>query len=213
MLTVITHTRFKNPLLLERCKLSVAAALPEGAQHLIIPCFENFAQARFDASQLSEYVAFVDDDDFVAPDAIRQCLTALKATGASIAFTNEATVNIHGDVLYTNQASRAYQHVSEHPRAIHHLSVMNSTFISPKTLEINDQFGAGICWFIKASAALTGSAIHVPMQGYYWTRHADVMLQAESYKYNHHIKEMGVELRKAFPHPGGRIPTWVPVTN
>jgi hypothetical protein len=208
MLTVVTHTRFTRPDLLERCTASVAAALPDGAQHLIIPCHTNFAKARFEATRLSRYVAFVDDDDYINPTALKLCLTAIKETGAGVAFTDEVSVDLDGTRQFVRNGGRSYQDVSKHPRTIHHLTVIDCNYVSPKALELNSVFDAGVCWFIKASAALTGNAIHVPIEGYYWTQHAGMLSHEEGPKYNRHIKQMGAALEKAFPHIGGRIPTW-----
>lgn len=204
MLTVVTFTSGSRPRLLERCSASVLQALPEGAEHRIIQCTrpEDFAEARYKASKLSEFVAFVDDDDFIDPMSLKFCLAAIKESGAGASFTDEATVDLSGKVLTVSTGGKTYNAIPDHPRTIHHVVLFRSDCVQPKVLELDTEFNAGICWFIKACAALTGSAIYVPITGGFWTQHP----QTSGHMPKRYTPAMSQAIRKAFPHPGGSIP-------
>jgi hypothetical protein len=173
MLTVITHTRFNRPEMLERCKLSVAKALPENAIHRVIHCptSDDWFEKRYTDTIGCDYVAFVDDDDTIDPRSISLCLDAIKSTGAGIAFTNEVTVNSDLSVIGHHDSRKKYETIRFLPRGIHHLCVMKSELIDPSVLDMARNFKLGIDWFIKASVALSHNAVHVPYPGYFWTVH------------------------------------------
>lgn len=173
MLTVITHTRFDRPEMLERCKLSVSQALPEDAVHRVIHCptTDDWLENRYTDTIGCDYVAFVDDDDTIDKRSIELCLAALKETGAGIAFTNEVTVHPDLTVIAHHDSRKNYEAVRFLPRAIHHLCVMKADLIDPRVLEMDREFKIGIDWFIKASVALVHDAVHVPYPGYNWTVH------------------------------------------
>lgn len=207
-LTVVTHTRFDRLELLEKCKASVAAALPPGANHVVIPCYDNWAQARLDAMQLDQFVAFVDDDDTVHPLALKYCLDAIQQHNAGVACTNEATVRLDGSIIHEHKRVKMYGGIPVSPRTIHHLCLIRTERVDPRALDLHDKYGMGADWFIKASAALRGGAIHVPMIGYYWTQHDDTMTTRRGTAFNEHIGAMANDIQALWPFQGGRIPTY-----
>jgi hypothetical protein len=172
----------------------------------VIPCHENWAQARVHATQLSEFVAFVDDDDIIAPAALSICLKALHQTGAGLAFTNEVSIDLSGKELYATRGTRRYGGIGIHPRTAHHLCVLRREFVDPRALELHNKFGMGVDWFIKASAALQGGAIHVPIDGYFWTQHDDTMTRAAAPIFGTLIREMGHSIRATWRRADGEIP-------
>jgi hypothetical protein len=199
MLTVVTLTRNERPNLLARCKESVKAAMPAGGKHCVIECLSDFANTRFMASQIDEFVAFVDDDDTIHPDSLKLCLLALKSTGFGLAVTNEIMVNLEGKLIQHLRGEKSYGGISKHPRTIHHLCVFRSNAVDHKALELNTQFGIGIDWFIKASAALKYGAVHVQIDGYSWTQHEHTMTRKDNPIYNDRFIEMGEAIRNTWP--------------
>jgi glycosyltransferase involved in cell wall biosynthesis len=173
MLTVITHTKFERPELLERCKASVAAALPEGAQHLVIECPDRTTWNRRRVSDAIDHdiVAFVDDDDYVHPDAFKLCLRAMEESGLGAACTDEVIVYLDNTRQYKSTGQKTYLDSTVHPRVVHHVCTMRGNLIDSRSVEFNDRFGVGIDWFIRESVILQYGCIYVPMYGYYWTQH------------------------------------------
>lgn len=222
-LTVVTHTRLHNPYpeLLERCKQSVAAALPSNSQHIVVfndstgmhrdsaQFAEFYANLRYSALQYSQYIAFVDDDDYIHPDSLRTCMDAISQTGTAVAVTNEIMVDVDGKYLSAYRYPRYYCGVANHPRTVHHLTVFNRDFVQPVALELALQFGAGIEWTMRASACLTGGAVHVPIDGYYWTqhKHRSTTMSTTQHLYADKILPLGNAIKNAFPTRFGRIPT------
>ena len=173
MLTVITHTKHERPELLERCKASVSAALPEGGQHLIIECPDRATWNKRRVADALDHniVAFVDDDDYVHPDAFTFCLHAMEKSGLGAACTDEVLVNLDETARRSSTGKKTYLDSTVHPRVIHHVCTMRGNLIDPRCVEFNDRFGVGIDWFIRESVVLKHGCVHVPMDGYYWTQH------------------------------------------
>jgi hypothetical protein len=136
-------------------------------------------------------------------------MDALSQTGAGAAVTNEVMVDVDGKHLSANRYPRYYCGVGMHPRNIHHLTVFKRDFVQPVALELALQFGAGIEWTMKASACLTGGAVHVPIDGYYWTQHESRPGAQPNLRQQHanKILPLGNAIKNAFPSRFGRIPT------
>lgn len=207
-LTVVTHTQHSRPDYLKQCIESVERALPSGAKHKIVYCpnYQTWGRARLDAVLSDEFVAFV-DDDLVAPQAIKACLEALEATGAGIACTNEVLIDQHGAVMLRVDARKNYMGVSSHPRTLHHLCLFRSSAVDPRALDFHYQYGHGIDWLMKASAALQHGAIHVPIDGYYWRQHDGTMTKRKN---SPDLPPVTQLIRGTWPNRAGLIDTYVP---
>lgn len=201
MLTVITHTRVDRPELLARCKDSVSKALPKDAEHLIIECKDEstWAKARLDAALNTDLVAFVDDDDFVHPDAFNLCLAALEQSNLGAACTFDCTVDIQGNKLRESTGERTYFSSALHPRVVHHLCVMRSNLIDKKSLDLHNKFGVGIDWFMRQSVVQQHGCITVPMIGYYWTEHPGQHTSKTRRIYGPNIGDMSKLIRQTWP--------------
>lgn len=172
MLSIITHTKPGSGRDLTRCVESVKAALPRaGAQHLVIPCESELMEARWEARKISEFIAFVDDDDYISQDSIIKCMAALQVSGAGLAFTNEILVNPDDSVITRNDKDKSYEHIALTPLVVHHLCVMRTELITDDVKALADEHHCGVEWLMKAKCALTGGAVHVPIDGYYWVHH------------------------------------------
>lgn len=206
MVTIVTHTQNTRPALLERCIASVATALPPGAKHTVIECFGDFAKARYEAMLLDDIVAFVDDDDYIAPESIRLCLNALEDSGAALAVTNEVRVDINGSVIDRSFQKKYYSDIMNHPRGAHHLCVMRTKYLDRRILDLCKEFPSNSCWLIKANIALLGGAIHVPMDGYFWTQHEGQATAMYPEIYSKKISTLATAIKKHWPRPNGCIP-------
>lgn len=207
-LTVVTHTRGDRMEMLNRCKASVAAALPPGGKHVIVPCYHDWAEARLAAMKLDEFVAFVDDDDTVHPDALRHCLAAIQEHNAGVACTNEATVRLDGSIIHEHRKVKVYPAVLLSPRTLHHLCLIRTECVGEQALEIHHKYGMGVDWFIKAGAAFTGGAVHVPMTGYYWTQHPNTMTGRRGTAFHSLIGKMAIDIQETWTPRYGLIPVY-----
>ena len=210
MLTIVTNTRYERPEMLERCKASVAAALPPGARHEIIPVFDNWGKNRYESLMIDEYVAVVDDDDTIHPDSIKKCIEALEATGAGYAFTNEVVVDASGNILMpADKSVKTYLGIASHPRTAHHLGVYRRSALNEKALELHNMFNIGIDWFSAACASFSeGGAVFVPMDGYFWTRHSSQDTKTFKREFDTNIVAMGQAIRRVFDVPHGIVPVF-----
>lgn len=169
MLTVVTNTRNERPEMLERCKASVLAALPEGAKHVVIPIMSDFVENRCKSFLIDEYVAVVDDDDYIHPESLKLCMAAIQQSGAGLAFTSEVVVDNAGKVLQpSSKAPRMYQNIAMFPREAHQLRILRTSCLDERALNIARKYGLALDWLVTLQAAFVGGAIHVPIDGYYW---------------------------------------------
>ena len=164
---VITHTAGNRSNELDRCKQSVANQLDEGDLHQVIHT-TDLMKARWDSLQLADYIAWVDDDDYIMNDSLRLCKQAIQKHDVGIAFTNE--------FLYegaVHRAQRFYSDVATVPSAIHHLCLLKTSLIPESVWHDYVRIGMGLEWLIKGYLALKFGAIHVPVDGYHWTQHSN----------------------------------------
>ena len=209
MLTVVTHTRNDRPELLKRSAASVEAALVPGVKHRIIECLDDWGKARLDAMALDEYVCFVDDDDTVEPDALRICLDVAKQQPVGVIVTTERKVDISGKELSVVHGVKEYAGIRVHPTIIHHLCLIKTAAVDSYALDLHRKYGVGADWAIKASAALTHDAIHVPIVGYNWTQHEDTMNVREKKHFQSVMYQLGLDIRNRWKRQDlGRLPVW-----
>lgn len=217
MLTVVTNTRGGSETL-ERCRASVADALPQGAIHKVITIedMETFNENRYKSSLVDELVAFVDDDDMIHPDSLRLCLEAIQSTNANLAFTDEVIVNnvdinvrsIQNTKLVTK--IKTYKGIARTPLEAHHLCIMRTSAIKPIALELALRHGRGIEWLLNTSCALSGrGAVYIPFIGYYWIRHPMQRTQTHPYKIAT-ISAISNSIRATWNVPDINIPNYLP---
>lgn len=209
MLTVVTHTRNDRPALLKRAVASIEASLVSGVSHRIIECHNDWGKARYAATQLDEYVVFVDDDDTVPEGAIATCLEAAKASRAGLVVTDERLVDLAGNELRISRGPKMYSGIQVHPTVMHHLALIKAEAVDLVGLKVHERFGVGADWLIKASAALRGDALYVPIVGYNWTQHDDTMNKREKSQFCSAMYHIGQEIRTRWPRLDlGRVPVW-----
>ena len=211
-LTVVTHT---CPFLgrdITKCVDSVKAALPPGAKHMIIELeyeIETFEAARFDSMKLDDIVVFVDDDDYISPNSLKYCLSALEETDAGIAFTNEVIVNSDGTQQDSKHAM-LYEYMYNNPTSIHHMTAFNTKYVTERPSLLFQKYKCSIEWMMKVDAVVNaGKAIHIPIVGYYWVQHSkqhhrDPAYQKQHKEHNSLVKEEMLQWGKL----SGPIPHW-----
>lgn len=177
-LAVVTLTQGLRPQWLELCVDSVRRNLPPGATHYVLHCPDavTYRKTKLEALRLGTYVTFVDDDDLVVNDGLRQCLGAIKSTNASVAFTDEILIDDTGNVIETLPIREAiyYKNIARSPRTLHHLAMLNSASVPLgliRSLFEKAEKTSGLDWIVSASTALCGTAVHVPIHGSHWRQH------------------------------------------
>lgn len=171
---IVTFTDGTRSKLIEKCKASVAADLPEGAVHYIVPVkgLPFYAQQRQEALLLGDFVAFVDDDDTVMNNAISLCLKAITSENYGIAFTDEAIVEADGKTSFIRQGVRTYENIREWGTAIHHLTMIRSSAVKDDLIQLRGRIQGVDAWIIRSAIKAAG-AIHIPVIGYNWTQSAN----------------------------------------
>lgn len=176
-LTVITHTRgaHSSPWL-EECKASVAAALPPGAIHQIIELPDctprELMQARWESLPADGYFCFVDDDDRIVNNSLNICLSAIAISKAGCVFTGESKIDASGARTGASaMRPMDYFEATIHPLNIHHLCLMRRDAIDQRCWDLQEKYGIGLEWFMKANAAIAHRAVQVPIIGYEWRIH------------------------------------------
>jgi hypothetical protein len=66
---------------------------------------------------------------------------------------------------------RTLRDIGMHPRSAHHLAVFRRDVVPDEVFGVAKREGIGLDWLMRASAAMLGGAVHVPMVGYHWRRH------------------------------------------
>lgn len=174
---VVTLTNGTRKEWLDQAADAIQKNLPPGASHFVVPCPtpHDFLPCRLAALRLAKYVSFADDDDIVINDSLRKCLEAVKEHQASVAFTDEIVVDTHGNDVRLEPLRNGllYSHVVNFVRTIHHTSVIETSSVKSdvETIATDAKCPSGIDWLIHGTAALNGSAVHLPIYGNKWRHH------------------------------------------
>lgn len=202
MLTIVTHYNPNSGRDMTKCVESVKAALPpKRARHVLIPCEsqEELVHARWKARELDEYIAFVDDDDYISQDVLIKCFGAIRVTGAGAAFCDEVLCKEDGEFIRNNNKIKTYEQISLFPLTMHNLCMMKTELLTDDVYENALKYDTTIEWFMKAKAGLTGGVIHVPIDGYFWVHHGEQ---------RHKITTRQEQFRKALPDVQKILKSW-----
>lgn len=170
-LTVVTHTDVTLNRDISRCLKSVQDALPKGAEHLVIESdgdYSKFVKLRQDAMLLNDIVIFVDDDDYILPDSLQNCVDALSNTDVGIAFTKEAKV--FDNRCEINKAPTNVSSIISSPTIVHHMTAYRTKYITNRSTELIKKLKISPEWILKVDAALNAGAVHIPKVGYCWVQ-------------------------------------------
>lgn len=196
-LAVVTHTNVRWRRDLTRCVKSVADALPANSKHIIIELdtdYDGFIEARYEAMGFADIIVFVDDDDYISKQSLELCLAALNETQAGMAYTREMTVFSDG-LQRLGPTCTHYADFARSPSAIHHMAAVRSSAVTERSIALARCYGCGIEWIMKAEAALTQGAVHVPHVGYFYVQHPEQVSRGISERFARAIKPIGDELR------------------
>ena len=213
-LAVVTLTRGDHHQWFDAMAESVATALPEGAEHIILQCtaHEHIEPMRWGCFELAEYVAFVDDDDLVLNNSLRLCLNALELNpDVAVAFTDERYIDAEGNTInspHDPDRRLQYEHMYMSPQTVHHLVMIRSSAVDREGQRLNEILGIGGEWLMKVGAAIKGGAIHVPIEGYAWRRHDGQHSSADVWKaaYGNRLHLLVTYLAAQIRQPGTLVP-------
>lgn len=189
-LAIVTLTNKTRPDWLELSVDSVRKQMPVGACHHVIYSdnMMDFARIRLESLRLAKYIVFVDDDDLIINDSLRRCMDAIDSHKTSVAFTDEMLIDTNGNCIeqFIPRNGLTYKDVTVNVRTIHHTTVFEANSVSRHVEQLVRKTGcySSVDWLIKASAALHGGAVHLPMQGYGWRQHESNMHKAEKPLFN-----------------------------
>jgi len=203
-LAVVTHTNPHVNRDIKRCVDSVAAALPDGAKHFIVDCFskDDLPQARVDAMSLGDFVCFVDDDDYITPESLKMCYNTLLMSTYGVVFTQEARVTDNREVI--SDTAKTYEDVLKGPRIMHHMSMIRTSAITARGMELAKQAFVGVEWVLKVDAGFNKGIVHIPVVGYYWCQHAQQGHRNTAYNIYEQQAKIKEEMR-TWVRPAGKI--------
>lgn len=160
---------------LDECLESVEAC----AEHVLISVPDGgFFEARkavyTNRGKRCGYVACLDWDDVLRPQAVETCERALRKHNAGCAFTFQEKIDANGGTLCVQDEPITRMRVSSVPESIHHLCVINSALVPLELFSVIERV-APLCvdWLVRAYVALRFGAVQVPLIGYGWRMHAE----------------------------------------
>ncbi len=179
---------------LEICKVSVKES---GFDHLVLRCGIDWETVIYDLRNEAEYIAWVDDDDFVYPGAIQKCYEALEANpNLGLAYTDESYVDLDGNVKGSNNGMKTLMNLAAHPRNVHHLAVTRRFSVDNEPRRIFDKIGqpCPLDWLIRVRAGAQHGMIHVAGPGYAWRIHPSQMSKSSRYHgvFNENLNKLKV---------------------
>lgn len=210
-LTVVTHVNKdfnRDP---SRCIESVKSALPKNSQHVIVDVTGQdnmgYMMSRYESMQLDNIVVFVDDDDYITPDSLNQCLAALDHNNVGIAFTYQIRIDKNGVEEISTKPTLGK--VCDSPMSMHHMTAFRTKYVTDRSKRLFVENEFGVEWIMKADAISNAGAIFVPMVGYYWVQHDDQhhKLRSQQELYTKNIRAVTKELKK-WGIPDINIPEW-----
>jgi GT2 family glycosyltransferase len=194
-----------------------------------IACATNFGirAARF------EYVAFMDHDDCLEPDAVYRLIRAIAATGADLLYSDEILTDRQLGTLLEVQARPAfsYDYYLSHPYFVHLVCVRTEIAHRVAGWDESLPVSADVDFVLRV-LEVARKVAHVPSVLYRWrihetsTGHARQAAVMETTKaaLRRHLQRRGVaaqvtdglafnEFRIDWPDPGGRILIVIPTRN
>ncbi len=124
---VITPWGGKHEALLEECKASVAES---GIEHLIVRCGSDWELCMYELRNSADYVAWVDADDLVYPDALIKSFELAEQTQAGLIYTDERLIDDKGIEFCKIEGVCSLFDICSKPTLAHHLSVTKKNSIT-----------------------------------------------------------------------------------
>lgn len=116
-----------------------------------------------------DYIAFVDHDDLLEPDALLQVARAIEATGADIVYTDEDKIDEAGEKKYDPHYKPAWSpDLLLSQNYVSHLSVIRRELIG-KVGGLNSEFdGSQDHDLLLRCSEAANEIVHVPLALYHW---------------------------------------------
>jgi len=181
-LAVITHTNNERQQWFGESRDSVVRSM-DSVSHLVdpmhhviyCPTVEDLQGYRWQATELADFIVFVDDDDYIIGDALYQCVNALlENPDKAVAFTNERYIDLEGQTMpnpHPENRRVSYVDMAMAAQSCHHLCLIRTSMIDLTAKQLSETLGWGGEWMLKCSAGIRRGALHVPIEGYAWRRH------------------------------------------
>jgi GT2 family glycosyltransferase len=118
-----------------------------------------------------DYVAFLDHDDLLAPDALYRVVEALQETDADVLYTDEDFIDEHGVPLRPHFKPDWSPHLLDACMYFGHLVVMRSRLFETLGGFRSECDGAQDYDLALRATEAAGSVVHVPHVGYHWRMH------------------------------------------
>jgi GT2 family glycosyltransferase len=134
------------------------------------PKNEGISQASNKAISLAtgEYMAFLDHDDTLDPEALECCVKAISSSGADVVYTDQDTVTDDGRVLWTFHKPDWSPEYLRHVMYVGHLLVVRSTLVKQLGGFIQNFDGVQDFEFMIRLSEVTDKMVHVPKVLYHW---------------------------------------------
>jgi len=190
MLTIITHCNVNRDIDRSKCFDSIERALGLlDCDWNILPLdcktHNDFLIARHESvTSRKGFIAFVDDDDWIEPDAIRLLLGAIEQNpNTGIVYSDEGIAHDNCDII-CSKAGTEYGDMLYGAGRMHHICAINSEHVTSTSLHIALKAGCGIEWAMKAQAELTAGAVYIPKKLYNYRIHNDRITNQVSKNFN-----------------------------
>ncbi len=144
--------------------------------------------------RLADIIVFVDDDDYISKESLSLCVAAMADNDVGLAYTRERVLRNDG-FHCLNYLCRNYEDIYRSPSAIHHMAAVRSSAVTERSLALAAKWGCGIEWIMKAEAALTQGAIHIPHTGYFYVQHPGQVSHVVGKQFTKAIKPIGDAFR------------------
>lgn len=121
-----------------------------------------------------EYVAFLDHDDLMEPDAVYHLLRAARQSGADLIYSDEATTDENIDSIVEVKARPAfsYDYYLSHPYFVHMLCVRRQMAYDVGGWDETMSISADIDFVLRVLGS-AATVAHVPRVLYRWRTHGD----------------------------------------
>jgi glycosyltransferase involved in cell wall biosynthesis len=166
---------------------------------------KGISQATNNAIGISsgEFVAFMDHDDILLPNALMQCVERLLARSADIVYTDQATVNQKGRIVHEFRKPAWSPEYLRHVMYVGHLLVMRRTTIEATGLFDSRFDGVQDFEYLLRASEKTQKIEHIPVILYHWRAIPGSLAFSETAKDNiaelqakavqEHLQRLGIQ--------------------
>lgn len=176
------------------------------------------------------FVALMDHDDVLEPDAVHHILATAKATGADLIYSDEALTGEDSSVVLDVRARPAFSHdyYLSHPYFVHMIAVRTRIAQDIGGFDVNLAISADVDFVLRVIER-SGTVAHIPRVLYRWRTHAastgharqGQVMAATAGAIQRHLDRMGSgavarpaaefnQFEITWPDPGGRVLIVIP---